>query len=100
MAQPSRAQRFTAREVRAFMFGTSDDAVTVTRQARRLWPQDSDEILVARRHHDHWIARRLSDKITVWACMDGFSAEEQFERLADSRDGWVEARPVPTQRAG
>lgn len=94
-AQLGRPTRYTARDIKALMFGNSDASVTVTRQARRIHPDDSDELIVACRGRDYWVAQRLSDKITIWACGDEVDAEEQFERLADAGQGWVEARPGP-----
>ena len=95
MPQLGRPTRFTARDIKALMFGANDASVTVQRQARRIHADDSDELILAQRGSDHWIAQRLSDKITVWACADDVHAEEQFGRLADPGDGWVEAQPAP-----
>lgn len=94
MTQIGRAHEFTARDVRALMCGQGDPDVVVLRQAFRIRPDDSDELLVVRRGGDFWVSRRMSDRIEIWACIDDVDADEHLDRLAPAADGWVEARPV------
>lgn len=92
MTQISRPQQFTGSRIRDFMFGSGDHSLEVLRQAWRVWPDDSDEMVLAQRGPDYWVARRLSDQVTIWACPDDVAADEQFEQLADPAEGWLEAQ--------
>ncbi len=94
MARPGNPPlKLTGRDVRSLMFGVARGAVVVERQAWRVWPEDSDEMVVVRNGNDFWVACRRSDQVTVWACGDEMDADQQFDRLVDGEEGWVEARP-------
>lgn len=94
MARPgTQPLKLTGRDIRSLMFGVARGAVVVERQAWRVWPEDSDELVVVGHGSDFWVACRRSDQVTVWACGDEVHADQQFDRLAGAEDGWVEARP-------
>lgn len=94
MARPgSPPLKLTGRDVRSLMFGVARGAVLVERQAWRVWPEDSDEVVVVRSGTDFWVACRRSDQVTVWACGDETGADQQFDRIVGAEDGWVEAKP-------
>jgi hypothetical protein len=91
----ARTRRISASDVRAAMFGTPVEGVMVVRQAWRTTEDDSDELALISAQESWWIARRISDRLTIWACAGDVEAEATFDTLlAAARDGepaWNEA---------
>ena len=85
----------TATEIRAAMFGSPIAGLTVVRQAWRTTADDSDELALLYAYGSWWIARRLSDQLTVWAYAGDVEAEQGFELLLSAARGgdpeWTEA---------
>lgn len=80
----ARPRRIRAAEVRAAMFGTPVEGITVVRQAWRTTEDDSDELALISARGSWWIARRISDQLTLWAFAGDVEAEESFDRLLDA----------------
>ena len=85
----------TSAEVRAAMFGMPVPGVRVVRQAWRTTADDSDELVLIEARDGWWVARRISDQLTVWAYAGDMEAEEGFDQLVDaarhSDHAWREA---------
>ncbi len=91
----ARTRRISAADVRAAMFGTPVEGITVVRQAWRTTEDDSDELALISARGSWWIARRISDRLTIWAFAGDLEAEATFDTLlAAARSGepeWNEA---------
>lgn len=84
-----------AAQIRAAMLGTTVAGLEVVRQARRVTSSDSDElVLLCVRGRSWWVARRLSERLAVWAYAGDDEAWDGFDRLM-AGDGWVEATRKP-----
>lgn len=81
MSASTHPRAVTPSELRAAMLGRQIPGVEVVRQAWRVTDDDSHELVLFNARGKHWIARRVSDRITLWACLDDVQAEEAFERL-------------------
>ena len=81
MSASTRARAVTPSQIRAAMLGRPIEGVHVVRQAWRVRDDDSDELSLIDARGTWWVARRSSDRITLWACVGDAEAEVAFERL-------------------
>lgn len=81
MSASTHARAVTPEELRAAMLGRQIPGVQVVRQAWRVTDDDSHELVLFDARGRFWVARRVSDKITLWAFVDDVEAEDAFERL-------------------
>ena len=72
---------------------TAGREVHVVRQAYRIRTDDTDEVCVFANASDYWVAARIGDRVSVWACGDAAAADDKAERLADG-EGWTWAGDV------
>ena len=81
-----------AAQIRAAMFGTATDGIRVQRQAWRISDTDSDELALLLVRGSWWVARRVSDQLSVWAYAGDDEADIGFERrMTDAGGRWTEA---------
>jgi hypothetical protein len=86
MSASTRTRAVTPDQLRAAMFGRPVRGVEVVRQAWRVSDDDSDELALINARGRWWVARRTSDRITLWAYVGDSEAEVAFDRLvADGR---------------
>ncbi|WP_375502296.1 hypothetical protein [uncultured Jatrophihabitans sp.] len=80
------------KQIRAAMLGAPDNGMQIHRQAWRVSDGDSDElVLLTMRDGSWWVARRLSDRLSVWAYAGEDEAWDGFDRLAAEGATWHEA---------
>lgn len=89
------AAEVTGAQIRAAMLGSQVDGLRIERQAWRITADSSDELaLLCVRDRSWWVARRLDDQLTVWACAGDDEAWDGFDRSMVG-DGWREAAAAP-----
>ncbi|WP_375481657.1 hypothetical protein [uncultured Jatrophihabitans sp.] len=101
MAAPAAPRRIrpTGRDVRQHLMGlTGGQEVRVVRQAYRIRQDDTDEVSVFANARDYWVAARIGDRVSVWACGNAAAADDKAERLADG-EGWTWAGGVTDSTA-
>lgn len=81
MSASTRPRAVTPSQLRAAMLGRPIEGVRVVRQAWRVHDDDSDELVLIDARGKWWVARRSSDRITLWAYVGDAEAEVAFERL-------------------
>jgi hypothetical protein len=81
MTASTRTKAVTPSQLRAAMLGRPVRGVDVIRQAWRVTEDDSDELVLINARGRWWVARRTSDRITLWAYVGDSEAEAAFERL-------------------
>ena len=86
----------TAARIRSAMFGSATDGIRVERQAWRTTDTDSDELALLCVRGSWWVARRISDRLSVWAYAGDDEADTGFERrMAEAGGSWTEAAGEP-----
>ena len=84
------------KQIRAAMLGVPVAGLRIHRQAWRVSEGDSDElVLLTLPDGSWWSARRLSDRLSVWAYADEDDAWDGFDRLASEGAPWHEAMATP-----
>jgi hypothetical protein len=81
MTASPRRRAVTPSQLRGVMLGRAIEGVEVVRQAYRIFTDDSDELVLVNARGQWWVARRASDRITLWAFVGDSEAEDAFERL-------------------
>jgi hypothetical protein len=81
MPASTHSRAVTPSQLRAAMLGRQVPGVEVVRQAWRVTDDDSHELVLFNARGKYWVARRVSDRITLWAFTDDLQAEDAFERL-------------------
>ena len=85
-----------SKQVRAAMLGATVPGLRIHRQAWRVSDGDSDElVLVTVSDGSWWVARRLSDRLSVWAYATEEQAWDGFDRLLAEGAPWREAAAEP-----
>jgi hypothetical protein len=91
----SRPRRIAGADLHAAILGRYRDDMVVHRQAHRVTETDSDELILVQAREDWWVARRIGDRVVVWAHPDRYHAEIGFDELAgDTRERgeWIKSR--------
>lgn len=84
------------KQIRAAMLGQSVPGLQIHRQAWRVRDTDTDElVLITVPDGSWWVARRLSDQLSVWAYPGEDAAWDGFDRLAAEGAPWSEATQAP-----
>jgi hypothetical protein len=82
----------TTKQIRAAMLGRPVTGLHIHRQAWRVSDGDSDElVLLTLRDGSWWVARRLSDRLSVWAYAGEDEAWDGYDRLLAEGAAWREA---------
>jgi hypothetical protein len=82
----------TSRQIRAALLGATVPGLRIHRQAWRVRDTDTDElVLVTVADGSWWVARRMSDRLSVWAYAGEDEAWDGFDRLRADGPAWHEA---------
>lgn len=71
--------------------------MVVHQRAHGVTDTDSDELILVEVRQDWWVARRLDERVVVWAYPDRDHAEVGFDeqpRDTQGRGEWVKSRPT------
>jgi hypothetical protein len=86
----------TTKQIRAAMLGTPAPGLRIHRQPWRVSDGDSDElVLLTLRDGSWWVARRVSDRLSVWAWAGEDEAWDGYDRLLAEGSAWREASAAP-----
>jgi hypothetical protein len=90
-----RRRRIAGADLHAAILGRYSDEMVVHRQAHRITDTDSDELILVEARQSWWVARRICDRVVVWAYPDRYRAEVGFDDLlrdTKCRGEWIESR--------
>jgi hypothetical protein len=91
----SRPNRIAGSDLHAAILGRYSDDMVVHQQAHRVTDTDSDELILVEARQDWWVARRIGERVVVWAYPDRDHAEGGFDELLRETLGhgeWVKSR--------
>ena len=91
----SRPRRIAGSDLHAAILGRYSNDMVVHRQAHRVTDTDSDELILVEARQDWWVARRIGERVVVWAYPDRDHAEVGFDELLRDTQGrgeWVKSR--------
>ena len=90
--------RPTGQHIHDLLKGRLLSGLAVTAQAYRLRDDGSDEVSIVTDGRQYWVAARLDDRFTIWACADLETAQVKLEQLTPVDASWIHARrgdPTP-----